>query len=591
MNATPSDNDAVRSAPPLLERREFARVAVWALVITCLIVSPYLFAWSLAGPDRVFMGHLYNVMDSNAYLAWMNEAAEGRWRFENRYTRTPDKGLFTNVFLLALGKVQGLLGVYPIVVWHAARIVAGWFCLVGIYLLAAFFFDDRFGRWAAMLTAALSSGLGWLFFLGDWHIRAMPFDFGLRSLVQPEANTYLSIYVNPLFAFSMGLMCITFLLFLRGLEHMRYRWVVAAGLCGLVLGNVHTYDMIVLYGTIGVYWLVRLLVPGGPGRHRWARLGMLPAFVGLSIPTVLYQWWVIHVDPIYRAKAQTPTASPGVLGPILGYGLLIVLGLLGVAHILRSARPRGAFLLAWAGIGFLAPYLPIEYFPFQRKMFEGYHIALSLLAAAGLCGLVVPFLQSTVLKATGWPYLKCAKAALIVFLLVTYPSNGCFVWMTMRDAVEDGNAWRLHATNEPPLYLPKDEVAAIRWLRANTSPEDRVLSSFQIGSYIPAWSGNRVLWGHWAETTDLSEAGRIAAGFFNSRIPMSIRELLLPASKCDYVYFGPYERGLANAHEELFDPAKMPALKLVYHGGEVEIFRVVGAPEGAGGEAGTGGPR
>ncbi|MFQ6098696.1 MAG: hypothetical protein ACE5O2_13295, partial [Armatimonadota bacterium] len=419
----------VRARGRLLHPDELPRVAGWALLITLLILSPYVVAGSLAGPDRVFAGHLYNVLDSNAYLAWMNQAAHGEWRFENKYAREGDRRLFSNAFLLAMGKLAGALRLRPIGAWHIARVVGGWFCLVGIYLLAAFFFEERAERWATLLIAAFSSGLGWLFFAMGLQTHPMPFDFGLRSLIQPEAITYLSIYVNPLFAFSIGLMCVTFLLFLLGMEDVRYGRIVAAGLCGLLLGNVHTYDMIVLYGVTGSYWVWRLVVPGDAGEagRTKARVGMFPAFVAISAPTVIYQWYVIHADPVYRAKAETLTASPPIAGAILGYGLLGVAAAAGILHVLRRRRLRDAFMLAWAAVGLAAPYLPLRYFPFQRKMFEGYHVALSVLASVAICAMVAPRLR----KALGgrWTRTTCARAAAAAFVALTFPSNGCFVWM------------------------------------------------------------------------------------------------------------------------------------------------------------------
>ncbi|MFQ5810220.1 MAG: hypothetical protein ACE5JM_11430, partial [Armatimonadota bacterium] len=235
----------------MLRRGELKAVSLWAAIIVAIILLPYPLAAVFSGRDWHFMGHLHAVDEGNVYLTWTRQAAEGAWRLKNMYTATPDEGLFFNAFLVAVGKAAALLHVEPVVAYHIARPICGWACLVSVYLLAAFLFPDPLTRWAAFLLAALSSGVGWLVHLIPTTTGLDPLDFS-SGLIQPEAITFLCVFVNPLFAASVALMCLVFFTFLMGVRECRYRWIVAAGLLHLLLGNIHTYDIFVVNGALGL---------------------------------------------------------------------------------------------------------------------------------------------------------------------------------------------------------------------------------------------------------------------------------------------------------------------------------------------------
>src|SRR2546421_130161 len=100
----------------------------------------------------------------------------------------------------------------------------------------------------------LSSGLGWLPFW--WHLPGTnkPVDTW-----QPEAITFLSLYLSPLFCFSMALQIGILTLLLLGERTRQIRYAVTAGILGFILGLVHSYDII----TIAAIWLSYLLWQSG----------------------------------------------------------------------------------------------------------------------------------------------------------------------------------------------------------------------------------------------------------------------------------------------------------------------------------------
>jgi uncharacterized membrane protein len=125
-----------------------------------------------------------------------------------------------------------------------------------------------------------------------------------------------------------------------------------------------------------------------------------------------------------------------------------------------------------------------------------------------------------------------------------------------------------------PLFNDEAEVAAVLWLGAHSSPEDTVLSSYEIGGYIPARIGHRAFWGHWAESIDLPRK-RAEVDEFYSASESFERRLFLGRHGISYVFHGPRERELG-----AFDPSGAPFLTLAFQDGDVSIYRV-GEVDGA----------
>ena len=178
----------------MVARREWRWVLVYGLIALSLANAPILLGAALSTPENQFGGSVYNVEDTNSYLAKMKLGADGRWLF--RLVHTPEDSqetlLFT--FYLLLGKFARLTGLPPVWAFHLARLASGAVLFVTVYLFCAHWTAALAVRRAAFLLATFGSGLGWLFILlgrPDWG--------GLLTLdlIQPEAYVFLSTYAAP----------------------------------------------------------------------------------------------------------------------------------------------------------------------------------------------------------------------------------------------------------------------------------------------------------------------------------------------------------------------------------------------------------
>jgi hypothetical protein len=560
MDAIPPDK---RPLPVrrLVTRREVVLVLAWAVSVMGLTVLPYVWAIRQTAEGRPlhehqFQGFLWGVDEGNVYLTWMRQAAEGAVLLRNQYTTMPQNPHFLNVFLVALGRLSALTGQPGAVVFHAARLLGGVFLLLCIYLLTARLTAAVAARWATLCLASLGSGFGWL--AAMW-ARSRPAylppplqtpDYAPPLAVprpwqaMPEAVTFPSLLLNPLFVWSMGLLCLVFLAAITGVERNRSRYAAAAGLLLLLLGNVHGYDIFVVHAALVLYLAVS--VAAGKLPLRRAVLHYAIVFV-VALPSPAWAWYTSRVDPAYLAKISTATRSPGPVDYAAGYGLIFLLALVGIGYVWRVRRlqHRLLFPVCWLVSNAALVYAPVS---FQRKMAEGMHIPLCMLAALGLVMVVgqafgarlarEPLRQAQV-RARWMPLLIGLAVALAL------PSNVLFVADCLEHAAAN-NRDLLHVL-APPMYLSWDEVRALDYLARHTGPADVVLSSSLLGSHIPAHAPCTVFAGHWAETLDFHRLLPWVGEFLLPEWGDRRRLNFLSQAGIDYVYYGPEEVLVAEA--------------------------------------------
>jgi hypothetical protein len=86
--------------------------------------------------------------------------------------------------------------------------------------------------------------------------------------------------------------------------------------------------------------------------------------------------------------------------------------------------------------------------------------------------------------------------------------------------------------------MTRDERLAMAWLADNAPPNGLVAAAPDTGLYIPGWSGQRVFYGHPAETASAERREAELRAFFATG---DISELpYVP----DYVFYGARERAL-----------------------------------------------
>lgn len=565
--ASPLDETPHRLA---FEPRLVAALIAVTLLASCL---PYALGYFLAPVmgrgGAMFVGTPYNIDDYCNYLSWLRQMAEGHFFIHNLFTTDPQKDIEFNVFFWLLGRIMAVTGCSPQAVLQFARIAGGLGLLILLYRFYRYCLpEDAPARLTAFGFACLSSGFGWLVW-PRWRDKNNP--GGPIDAWQPEAYTFLSLYTSALMTVSTLLILGALYALLLGERTGRWKYAFIAGLCGAVLGNMHSYDVLHLAAAWGVFLLVLTVLRRGQGMApRWGR-GLLA--LALSAPTTLYVAYMYKVEAVFQKRANVPTLSPAFWHYILGYG--VVFGLACVALWLVTRQVRAAapaedradtppspllFAACWAVGGLLIAYFPMA---FQRKMIMGEHLPLCLLAGVGAAWLVRTYAPT---RAVGW--------VLAGLVLLSAPSNALFLERDMRHLTQNRSETHLAP------YLDKSLVDVYAWFRDKTPADAKVVGLPGLCTYLPGETGRAVWAGHWAETPDYGHKDAQFADAFDAQASPTDRAAFLRSTGAQYLFY-PNDLSTASFHRRdglhhwvELSAAPAPYLNPVYKNETFTIYEI-----------------
>lgn len=506
---------------------------------------PYGVGWLSQGDDWEFGGFLFGVDDGYSYLAKMRIGARGDWLFNIRYTSEPHDGALLFLPYILLGKLTALLVARDspnlttamAITFHLARMVCGFGLILVSYRFAAVFLRSPGSRRLALVLITLGGGLGWLLSiagLGDL-FDSLPIDFYL-----PEGYSFLVLFGLPHVALARSAMLIGFMLIFRALltpdsARVWLRHTTLAGVCWVVMGLCVPFYITVVYLVLGG-WGLAAWIRGR--RFPWAQFWRATSASAVVLPLLLYTSGVFLTnDVLGEWSGQNRLPSPHPMHYVFGYVVLAVPALAG----LRWAWRKGAavnklphlLLSSWIVVVPLAVYLPINV---QRRLAEGVIVPLSILAVAGLRLLAI--------HRRRW---QRARAIVLALALPT----ALLLWL---------GATFTALTPEPPLFHPRDELAAMDRLDEIAPENAVVLSLKETGNYLPARTDLLAYVGHGPETIRGEEKEALAEQFFAGELDAgAVQELLRDV---DYVFFGALEQEQGNLPAALWPLDPVPVVSI-----------------------------
>jgi hypothetical protein len=262
-------------------------------------------------------------------------------------------------------------------------------------------------------------------------------------------------------------------------------------------------------------------------------------------------------------SAQNLILSPHPLHYVLGYTLVGLLAVLGAVYALRQREAQSVTLrlVAWAVV---IP--PLVYLPFnlQRRLIEGWQIPQAILATLGLARFALPAWRRTpfVRRLIRFPRYSArglTRWALTVILLAMIPTNILLV----------GSGVLAVTARTAPIFRQGGEVRALDWLATRATYDDVILSSYEVGNYVPARVGARVYIGLGTETARVEDKRAQMKHFFNSSTSDEWRTQFLHEAGITYVFATPVEQ---------FAPGNTRSMVPVYQSGDYAIYRAVSGP-------------
>jgi len=519
----------------------------WVIVVSALVVAastlPYVAGYLAQTTQARFGGALVDQTDYYSHLAKMWQGYRGQWRYRLLFTPEAHPGVYLQTFYVALGHFARLFGLGLPLTYQIARVVFGFLMLMVVYCFIAYFVAPVRTRRVAFLLATTASGLGWLVELcTPTSLNGIsPIDFWLL-----DGFTYLAVLTFPHFCAATALLLVVFLLLLHRPDGPGLREGMLAGLASLALGLIHPYTLLLADLLPALYWTI------GGLRTRWGpRRGLVTVALmgGAQVPLLAYVLWIFRTQPVFVGwSAQNVTLSPPLRVYLWGYGVLLVLGTIGVVVWMRRGRPGLAFPLLWLGLVALLVYLPWN---LQRRFLEGVPVPLGLLAGVGLAEGLLPHGEG------GRPARNRRLLAVVIALAAM--SN---LYLTAGLSL-------MAATRMPAMFWPADLLVAVDWLGEHSDWDETVLAAFETGSLIPARIGHQVVLGHWMETVNFEAKRAAVAQFYVMDTPNAARLALVRTWNVGWVFYGPQEQALDG-----FNPAAIAWLEPAFQRGDVMIYQV-----------------
>jgi hypothetical protein len=540
-----------------IQKTEWKFVFGIALFLIGLTSIPYLFGYLTAPLEKQFMGIMLDVPDHVQYFSWMRELSQANLA-ANKLTSELNKPVFFNLLWWGLGRLGNIFNFdYP-VIYQIMRVIAPICFLPIAYWFCALYFKDLWKRRVAYLTICLTSGLGWILIVLKYTLTQGELLYPLDVFIA-EGNTFLCILGYPHFIAAL-LYIAVFGLVLIGEQTNKYSYSVAAGFFALFLGWQHAYDLIIVYGVLGAYGTLKIV------RDRRIPKYLLISgimVVAISCWPAVYSVLLTSLDPLWE-EVLAQFANAGVYTPNLLH-LPVLLGapfLLALASAIKYNPLRvdqrsdlSLFLSAWFWITFVLVYLPVDY---QIHLINGWQLPISIYSTMGLFDLLIPLFKSKLpmSRLRNWNWSLGIPVVFLVFISLT----NIYLWF-----------WRFVdlSRHDYPYYLYKDELQIMEWLEANGEPSDVVLSSLNIGQYIPALTGKHAFLAHWAQTVDYHEKEALVKKFYDDNFDHGMRENFLRDFQIDFIFWGSAEKALGN-----FNPSTADYLLLAYRLPKAEVYRV-----------------
>ena len=285
-----------------------------------------------------------------------------------------------------------------------------------------------------------------------------------------------------------------------------------AGISGLILFQVHPYDIPMISLTLFIFWILSSLIKK---RIDWHLLKHCLVFALVSLPSIIYYFWLStsHFVTIERfVQASSLIYTPSILAFILGYGFILPLSLIGIYIFLKKKFSSFPLLIAWLITHIALLSFPL---PLQRRMTEGLHLILCIFAVEGIWIIYKNF------------NLKRHKIFWVIIFVFLFNFSNVFI--LKRDATY---------FKQQNLSFPKELITSMQWLKANSPEQTNIISNTDmlVNNLIPAFVVRKIYFGHRIETLNSQKKEKEVLHFFQTNNDDQKKYFFLKDKKIDYVF-------------------------------------------------------
>lgn len=567
----------------------------FSLIVACILVFlaalPLIIGFTARREGAYYLQQQTAVDDQMVYTAWMNQAAQGKFFFDNRFAVDAQpaspvgggSGLTANIYFFALGQFARFLD--PLLVMTLARLGFGFLfiLLLGRFMLR---FDcPLMAKKLALNLAAIGGGIGFLVWemFGRLILSGSPFGILTANRLpidvwQTEGFVFPSMLTSGLF---MASLCLFLVIFESVLDAEKgWKPALAGALSFFALMNFHSYDVLLLALVLG-----GLLV--GLFAIKQAEKGWIVRTLVIACGVVIPALWFIYVlknDTVFQSRAATLTYADnfkqlfaGILPFALAWlgilvykgsktksinkGALILIGLVIVLFALSSTHKPDTYFLqpavwvlmlggayasiwfsgvtdkarlvmySWAAVTLVAPYFPAL---FQRKL---------------AIGLVIPWAILTAIEVE--PSLRRfdrQRRNLGLAVVILFAGATSIYWLQREMLFVREN---ISSTTTHPVYLSRDAKEILDKLKsepgrkvviampgvAAPSQDNRTFQIYlpDLNPFVAGLADSYAYAGHWSETPDYNRRRGESSAVFLEQTSAEKRAEIIKKAGANYL--------------------------------------------------------
>lgn len=502
---------------------EWRWVIILGVIFVLLAFTPLILVSLRGTPNWQFMGILHNFQDGATYFSKMRLGFIGDWLVQFQHTSEPQNGALIQLLYPLLGHFSHLTNLPIAIVFHVVRAIAALMMYLSLYYLAAVVWSNIRSRRLFFIIVSVGAGFGW--FLAPL-LNTIEFpDFAWI----PEAFPFLSSLMNVHFPLTIGCIAILaslLILILRpGAEtDPALSWTpLSIAILSIFISVLYPQALVPIglsLAGIGVLYLLNK--KSIPRRFLHAVLAIgLPA-----LPFAGYYLISVQHDPVLTEwNRQNVTLSPPFLYLLLGFGLPLILAIPALIRAIRRMEMDGdRFMLLWLGATVVLMYLPTN---FQRRFAVGIMLPIAYFAVRGI--------DQTWIKHVN---RKAQRLVAVVLIFVMSISPLFALFLPILPALA-GNPAQVTG-----IFLPSDYFQAYRAIDVLNRPNDVVLASPVVSTWIPGWTRSRVVYGHPYETLDADRKLNEVNAWFSGELDADACTALIEQYSVRYVLVGPEELAL-----------------------------------------------
>lgn len=474
------------------------------------------------------MGAIHDIEDSAAQIARMQQGATGELLLDFVYTSQEQDTALIHPLYALLGQLVRYSQLSPTIIFHLIRIFVSLFMYLTIYNLGASIWVRVRTRRIFFIFSSIGAGFGWMIAL----------IFGLKGgIIVPDINLpqAFPIYASaanihyPLAIACLALIVSVCVAILRPGETENPSAENSGSLVFLAsVILVLTYpDALIPLGfayalTVLINWYIKR--SASQREWYWGLWILVPA-----LPVTTYYLLTIANNPFVASwiNQRNDVSLPFAIF-IMSIGLPLIIATPALIRAVRRFEPDGdRFMLLWLLSMIIALYLPL-----QLKHYF-------------LVGLMLPlgYFATRSIEDFWFTHIRRVHRPKVYIIAFPFLVLSHIVWMFL------------------PIYplivgwdgisaslLQQNHSDALIWIDQNTDDDNVILASPTVSLWIPAWTGNRVVYGHSSETFNADETeAEVISWYVQDDASAQECATLIQEYRVDYVIVGPREQQIGSS--------------------------------------------